>query len=161
MEPSDIILKDKEIESIPELGALPKDKETDSPLIAKDLLDTELLNVDDIMGRALCPYFLLGNTAESVLNDRLDGSKIEVGTYAKNVTKEVMDTFSDWIRAKDVIIDSDGFSYISHTGVPVECKFVKDSYPFFDNTSVNFYGVADYYIPNPFASYWVMRDKII
>jgi hypothetical protein len=132
----------------------------EKPTLTVDQLNAELLNVDDLFQRALVPYFLLGETARSIRSDKLEGSRIEVGTYQKNITKEVLDTFTDYIVGTDVIINTEGFSYTNHDGVPVVARFLVYQYTFLDNPEFVFYLAGEYFVPNPFEKYWLNKDVL-
>lgn len=131
------------------------------PQFREEDLNTELLNVDDIMGRTMVQYFLLGETAKSIKEGGpLRGDKIEIGTLARRVTPEVISVLNQYVNDANMYLDSDGFTYISATGVPVECKFIHNDYPFFENPDFEFYYATEYNLPNPFDRYWNMRGII-
>lgn len=133
----------------------------EKPKFREEDLNTELLNVDDIMGRAMCSFFLLGETAKSIKEGGpLRGDKIEVGCLAKSVTPEVISVFNVYVKDANMYLDENGFSYTSAVGVPVECKFIHNDYPFLEHPDFEFYFAAEYNLPNPFENYWNMRGLV-
>ena len=121
-------------------------------------LDKALFNVEDIFGRAMCPFLLLGQTAKDVVEELyLSGNHVEVGVEERYLTKGVRSTLKTYI--KNIEFKDEGFVY-EVEGVPVKVKFIKKRYPFFKYPDSYFYLAGDYKLPNPFESYWKARFLI-
>lgn len=123
-----------------------------------DKLNLALFDIEDLFDRALCPFYLLGNTAKDVHEEKyLYGEAIEVGVEKKNLTESVMNILKMYIN-EDCFTDT-GVEYI-HDGVPVKVKFIKNKYKFLNNPEKKIYIAEFYNIPNPFADYWKVRKLI-
>lgn len=131
----------------------------------RDFSDQELMralyDIDDILGRALCPYLLLGQTAKSLTDGMtLSGDGIYIGVLKKYLTKSVLSTIKFYLdHSKKVEIGEDGFEY-EWGGVPVHVTFIKRNYKFFKYPDHKFYMASEYRIPNPFDVYWKARTLV-
>ena len=124
-------------------------------------LELALLDIDDILGRALCPYFLLKDTAKAICDSKsLSGDGIYIGVLKKNITPEVLSVLKMYV--KDDITDKingSGFSY-QFNAVPVKVQFISEDYPFFKHPDSEFYLASEYNIPNPFKDYLALTNFI-
>lgn len=121
-------------------------------------LEAALLYVNDTFARVFLPVIVLGETARSIKeDDRLQGSKIEVGIRQKQYTREVescfRDSFNDLIRNGNVL-------KTHFEGVDIEIKIITRQYSFFKYTDTIFYGPETYKLPNPFNKYYKARYLI-
>ena len=137
------------------IGKEPKAVKAHTP----DEVDAALKDVQDVLGRALCPFVILKETAEAMRADTyfLNCQKITLGIQEKHLTKEVESTLRtlvpNWKR------DKDGFRY-EYKGVPVEIDVIKKDWKYFKNQDFLFYRAEEYKIPNPFGEYWEARNTI-
>ena len=120
-----------------------------------------LYDIDDILGRGLCEYVLLHETAKSLTEGyELKGDGIYVGILKKNITSSNMNTFKFYLaESKNVSMRDDGFDY-QWGDVPVHVKIIKRNYKYFDYPDTKFYSASEYKIPNPFSEYWKARFLI-
>lgn len=121
-----------------------------------EALNRALLDVDDIMGRALCPYLVLNETADGVLKEHLYGNEINIGVEKRYVTKEVRSVFKTYAKTE---IGDHGFQY-EFGGIPINVKFIKRKYNFFERPDTKFYLASEYRLPNPFDKYWKARHIV-
>ena len=129
----------------------------------EDELRNALYDIDDILGRGLCNYVLLMETAKSLVEgegQNLKGDGIYIGVLKKNITESNMNTFKFYLsESRDPMITDDGFDY-TWGGVPVHVKIIKRNYKYFDYPDTRFYMAGEYKIPNPFSEYWKARYLI-
>lgn len=119
-----------------------------------DELNRALLDIDDMMGRAMANYLVLGETAKNIKEEKqIQGDKIEVGLEERYLTREVKSLFNTY---QGVEMTDKGFSYLFGE-VPIEVKFITRRYKFFKNPDSKFYLAGEYRIPNPFENYWKSR----
>ena len=92
----------------------------------------------------------------------LSGDGLEVGIETKYLNKTVMTTLRDWRPQAE--FTEGGMTYISEfekCDVPIEIKFIKQNYKFFQHPDTVFYLAGNYKIPNPFEKYlkarWLIR----
>src|SRR3990167_7956233 len=63
-----------------------------------DQLNKSLMDVEDLLNRALCPFVLLGNTARDIVDGReLTGDRITIGIESKHLTKEAVSTLKTFL----------------------------------------------------------------
>lgn len=118
-------------------------------------LHKALMFIEDILERAVCPYFILRDTAKSIVDSgELKGKDITVGILKKYITKEVLWTFKSLL--KDIKLTDNGFTYLFGE-VPIIIKFINKHYKFFDNPDFKWYKAGQYNIANPFERYWKSR----
>lgn len=128
--------------------------------------DTELMralyDVQDILERALCPFVLLQDTAQSIKErGYLAGDGVYVGVQKKHVTKQVLSTIKFYLdhSKRGTEIREDGFDY-EVNGVPVHVKFITRKYKFLENLDFRFYMANEYRIPNPWDEYYRVRNLV-
>lgn len=134
-----------------------------------NLLDVEMAirNVYDDSERAQMKFIMLGEVAQAIKEKRsvdiIKLKAVEYGFPEKANTPEVKSLFKTWgYNATDY-----GYEYAftppTKWDVKVPCKITvyKEHYTFFDNPDRGFYGVDDFWIPNPFKDYWGWRNKIV
>lgn len=126
-----------------------------------------LYDIQDILERALCPFFVLGDTARSLIDkQQLAGDGIYIGVLRKHVTPQVLSTVKFYLTyggAKKNMpqqpIREDGFDY-EWNAIPIHVKFIKGDYEFFKRPDFVFYMANEYQTPNPFNEYWQKRKEI-
>lgn len=126
-------------------------------------LRNALYDVDDILGRGLCDYILLHETAKSLVEGEgrnLKGDGIYIGVLKKNVNESNMNTFKFYLKeSKDVSIRDNGFEY-TWGDVPINVQIIQRHYKYFDFPDKKFYMAGEYNVPNPFSEYWKARYLI-
>lgn len=136
-----------------------------------------LLFSQDILQRALIPFFVIGDVAERLRKQdvpQLDVDEVEIAIHRKHATVSGMSTLSTLLEESNVDIETEYIkkSYdggvidmvktitFTHGGVPVIFKVIDKDYDFFKNLDVRWYYTDDFYIPNPFDMYWEEKDNI-
>jgi hypothetical protein len=115
------------------------------------------MDIEDIMDRAMCPYILTLDTARCVKEGiPMEGNKITAVVKYNEATRNKRNTFASY---SNVVIDDEGFNY-EFNGVPVEIKFIKKKYGFFENPDSKVYMAGFYSLPNPWDNYWKSRFLI-
>ena len=118
--------------------------------LSENVLHKALLHVEDLMGRILTPFILLGDTAKGVKKESLAGlDKIQVGVMEKELIESNLRTLETLVG--DIRTDY-GFGYVVG-GVPVEIHIIKKNIPIFENPDHAFYRAGEYAIPNPIEEY--------
>lgn len=133
---------------------------------SSDQLDMALRDIEDILGRALCPFVLLGQTARDIVDGKqLTGNKITVGVESKHLTKEAVGTLKVYLK-KDMPTTLKSFDY-EPSGVPkykimprVYVKVIKKRWKFLKNKDYKFHLNTEYLVPNPFKNYWKAKGLV-
>ena len=132
----------------------------------KDQLDMSLRDVEDVMGRALLTFVILGDTARDIVNETgLTGNKITVGVERKYLTKEALSTLKFYLKdtlpdpIKDFVYEPSGHPKYK-TMPKVFVKIIERRWKFLKAKDYKFYMATQYNIPNPFESYWKSRHLI-
>lgn len=127
-------------------------------------LHDALFGALDLMERAMCPFFLLKETAQKVIESEqridfdLEGLRwIDIGIKATQLTPEVLSTFAT--HGQDYRNDGTNIRF-SINGVPVIVRIVHRDYGVLRNLDTVFYKIEEFKIPNPFEKYWEMRGFI-
>lgn len=120
-----------------------------------------LYDIQDILERALCPFVVLKETAQSLVEGNgLKGDGVYIGIMKRNITKEALSTIKFYLaQSRNVEIRDDGFDY-EWNSVPVHVKFISRTYKFLENQDFKFYMANEYKIPNPFSDYWKARNLV-
>lgn len=134
-------------------------KTANTKVFSVDELNQALFDFEDLMGRCLSPFFLLGDTAKDILDGfTLKGNKVEVGVETKYLTPEVLSTIKTY---KGVDLDKNQGKWEYMFGeIPVEVKIISRKYKFFEFPNSVFYWGENYWTPNPFATYYKSRYLI-
>lgn len=120
-------------------------------------IERALFDVEDLMGRALVPFILLGETAKSVKEEELlSGTAVDVGVRALDLNEFSLRTIKTFTFEGGFNKTDWGYQYTSH-GVPVRISVITKKWKFFENPEKVFYGPATYFVPNPFIDYWKTR----
>lgn len=131
---------------------------TSSPLtkLPHDELHEAILYVQDILGRCLCPFFLLDETAEQMRIEMptLSLSEINVGVKKSEWTAEAQSTFYSLVPGAEGMKTITTFTY---NNVPVNIWIIQNHYTFFDHPDTKWYYTSEFKIPNPFDLYWKSR----
>lgn len=122
--------------------------------------EAALYFLEDVMGRALIPFMLLGDVAKSVI-ENLDvevTTPIEIGIKKKHYTEYARKTLPMFLPPDTVYGDKE----ITFTwdNTPVTIKIIHRDYKVFDVPDKVFYKITDFDIPNPFSTYWKQRNFI-
>ena len=148
---------------------------------SSDKLDAALMSLFDVFEKAACPFFLLGETARSILKDgKLNGEYLEVGIYDRWATAEVLSALNTVVNLLALETDEGWENQERGWGakvfrekrdkvitiefrvddVPVVVRVVKKKSKYFSNLDSVVYNFDDYKIPNPFDSYYKVRGLI-
>lgn len=130
--------------------------------LTDDQLSEALFKIEDVLGRMLVTFCLLGETARSLRDsprggEGLKGDKIEIGVEKKYLTKEALSTFDVYEPDKEKT--ETGWK-LTYNGVPVEIKVITQKYSFFKHPDFRFYRAGEYLLPNPFKEYWKIRGIV-
>ena len=122
-------------------------------------LEQALFYIEDIMDRALCQFFVLGETAEQVRNDSLlNLDKIVVG-IKKNEFIGARSLLH--IVLPDVEFNEDTKKLnLEFKGVPIEIRIIQKKWDFLKDLDRTFYGVTQFWLPNPFSKYWKVKQLV-
>ena len=130
---------------------------TSGPVFRPDVLHRALMDLEDIMDRALCPYILTLETARCVKEGcSMEGDKITAVVKFNEATKQKRSTFRSYAH---VLISDEGFGY-EFGGVPIKVTFIKKKYNFFEHPDSKVYMAGFYLLPNPWETYWKSRFLI-
>jgi len=116
--------------------------------------------VEDIMQREMVPFVLLGEVAESVVNDldREVSAPIEIGVQKTHYTEYARSTFRMFLPPDTEYTDKK-ISFI-HMDTPVVIKIIHRKYKVFESPDQVFYRLTHFKIPNPFASYLKIKSIV-
>ena len=133
-----------------------KSLRNDIPKFSHDKSWAALLNAQDTLERCLIPFVLLEDTAEQVFKNKanLELKEISVGVQRRHMTetgKEMLMTI-----VPDIIDAKVSMGY-EHEGVPIVIWVIQRNYKFFQHPDSVFYGIENFFVPNPFESYWRAR----
>lgn len=124
-----------------------------------------MLDVADLCEKCHFNFIVLGDLARAMKDNRAEGfngEKIEIGMFKSQLVPEVKSLFKTWGFKSTVR----GYLYYFtppikwDIRIPIHIKVIRNSYSFFSNPDIGWFGVDDYKIPNPFEEYWKMRNKI-
>ena len=128
--------------------------------ISDDARDKALVDIEDLLQRVMVPFFLFGETARSLKEDRiLKGEVIEIGVREVDLTQSALNTIKTFDFNGTFKETLSGFEYESH-GIPIKVTLVKRRYKFLDHPDYIFYRAGEYLIPNPFDGYWRARRLV-
>lgn len=128
-----------------------------------EALEKALQHVEDMFDRCVCPFFLLGETLRSITQDnQIKGNKVELGVKVKQLTPEVLVTFTspDFSTNLTDFIHNDKMLSYKVEGVSVEIKIIHKKFKCLDNLDSLLYKWGDYLIPNPLEDYWKVKGFI-
>lgn len=115
--------------------------------------------IHDLFSRPNLPFFLLEDTAESVVENRpLKGECITVGIRDVDFQERPLSIMEAFFVA-----DRIGKDYIRYTyeNVPIMVRVMKDEQGIFTNTDYKIYNHESFRVPNPFGTYWESRTQFI
>ncbi len=132
--------------------------------LTHDQLMKALLFIEDILQRALCPFMVLGETAECIMAmdmPILEGNLVHLGIlnnhYSISSKSTILSLLKQW--QKEFYDDENIISFTYH-GVPVQIDIIHKEYPFFKNPDVRFFNLTEFRVPNPFDDYLIWKDQI-
>ena len=127
-------------------------------VFSHDQLWAALRDVEDLLDRLMAPGFVTHQTADCVVKNKpLEGEGITIGLRRQEFTADRKSMFKT-LRPDAVVTDTT-VSY-EVKGVPITIKTIKRNYAFLQNMDKVAYLAGDYYIANPFATYWKARHII-
>lgn len=116
-----------------------------------DQLLQALYWIFDAFERPAMPFFVIGDTAKSVLEHKeLTGDKITVGVRDMIWLSGAKSIFDTYIQPKEV--DGDKYTYIADNGVPVEVHVFKDDVCISSPDSKMYYNEV-FQLPNPYSRF--------
>lgn len=121
-------------------------------------------DIFDMSERCLINFVILGDLAKAIREnvDNLITDHLEIGMPSRALTPEVKSLFKTW----NFMETSYGYIYYFsppikwEIKIPVEIHVIKRKYRFLDNPDHGFFGVDNFYIPNPFDNYWKARHLV-
>lgn len=142
------------------------------------VLNEALMTLWDEFVRFSCRFYLLGETARSVKQDKeLKGEKIELGVTGHQLTREVLSFMTSYFDPIEIKIDDKWLAMSKNMGsvffddkrdsithirfnvktVPVEVKVVRKLTDYFKHPDMILYNFDEFNIPNPFNKYFKVR----
>lgn len=122
--------------------------------------EAALYFLEDVMGRAMIPFVLLGDVARSVV-DNLDQevhAPIEIGIQKRHLTKYALNTLPMFLPPDTEYGDKQiNFTWDE---TPVIVKIIHRDFEVLSNPDQVFYRITHFNIPNPFERYWKQRNFI-
>ena len=120
---------------------------------------------EDLAGRALLPFCLLGMTARRVKDDKkLWGHGIDIGVEKKHFTNQVKGTINNYRayaygKASELesLPKTGDIVKFEYEGIPINVYIVgKDDWrhKYLENQDFAYYMADNFKIPNPFEEYW-------
>lgn len=122
--------------------------------------EAALYFVEDVMGRAMIPFVLLGDVARSVVDnvDQEITTPIEIGVQKRHITEYALNTLPMFFPP-DTVYGKKEIKF-EWDGTPVIIKIVHRDFKVLDNPDQVFYRITHFNIPNPFERYWGQRNFI-
>jgi hypothetical protein len=123
-----------------------------------------LFDVEDLMERCSCPFFLLDETARQVreetknLEPHLELNEITIGIRQRHLAQSVKEMIrtikpqAEWLNST--------ISY-SFGDIPVVIWIIRKDHSVFERPDRIWFYTADLCIPNPFDTYWQNRDILL
>jgi hypothetical protein len=123
-------------------------------------IEKALFDVEDLLGRVLVPFILLGETARSIKDGEiLGGTAVDIGIRELELNKSALRTIKTFYFEGGFNKTERGYEYTSH-GIPVRIHVLNKKWKFLENPEQVFYGPATYLVPNPFKDYWKARHLV-
>lgn len=130
------------------------------PQFTQEQLRNALFHIQDVFERAMCPFFVLGDTARHIVKEEEDfvgDEDIHVGVRQAALTKEVMSMIRSYIP--DLEESKVQLSYF-HNSVPVVIDVIHGDYEVLKNPDLRYYYISEFMIPNPWKQYWQQHEFI-
>lgn len=116
-----------------------------------DMLESALIDVDDVLSRCSVPYIVIGETARQLkTNEKLHGEGIDIGVRRNEMRDEVKRTIKQFQPELDV--DADYMVY-HWMGTPVRITILDPEDRFFLNPDITWHDAWEYRTPNPWKEY--------
>lgn len=116
--------------------------------------------LEDIMERAMIPFFLLGKTAQTV-RENLDVDPIdpiEAGIKRTDYTEYAHSTLKMFLPT-DTVFTKKAIK-LEWQGTPITIKIIDKKWAFIQNLDSVFYKLTSFRTPNPFSAYWKIRGLV-
>ena len=131
------------------------DLQETKPSLSHDELLKGLYFVFDLFSRSNTPFFLLGDTAKAVIeNKSLSGDKVEVGVRKVEYQDRPFGIMQAFHQAESF---TDNEILYKIDNIPVVVKVIDSLDPMFMATNTVMYQHEFFNIPNPFKEYWEKR----
>ena len=129
-----------------------------------DKLDKAIYFAEDMMERISNLPFMLAQQTANCVYERIPliGDGIDLLVLAKEFTRKrlnIMKTREFEHAVGKVVWTKEGFT-LYYNDVPVRVKIIKDTFDFFKSPDLRFYGITDFWLPNPFDKYWENKDLV-
>lgn len=116
----------------------------------EQLLDA-LYYIDDVLQSGAIPYFVIKETAESVIRGgELSGDGIYVGIRHNDWMSSGMDIVS---LVADATETKKNFIEYEYKGVPILIEIFKKNHPCIESTDPLPYAMEYFYVPNPYQTF--------
>lgn len=120
---------------------------------SQDLLESALIDLDDMMARAALPYFIIGQTAKQMVNrDKLSGDGLDVGVRRNELVPTALSTINTLQPELKLDGTEDGFTYFWQ-GVPIRVQYIDPNEEMFKRADKVWHNAWEYSIPNPWKEY--------
>ena len=118
-------------------------------------------DIYDMCEKCQLNFIALDDLAKAIRdkNDQLMTDHLEVAMHARNLTPEIKSLFKTWNFEETKY----GYKYYFSPPtkwdikIPVEIHVIRKNYKFLSNPDQGWFGVNDFYLPNPFETYWKAR----
>lgn len=119
-------------------------------------LEKALDNLNDIFGRAMCEFMLLGETGHSVFYEEgLCGTALEIGVKQTSLSQYAISTLKQLIPSFGTAPEPSSFTIGT---IPVVMYILRRDSDVFKYPDQRFYGQEIYKLPNPFVKYYKNRE---
>ena len=125
-----------------------------------------LLFVEDIFDRCMTPFFLLGDTAREVVDNKnrnplepIDTHHpVEVGIKRTSYSEYLVNTMKMFLPP-DTVWKKDSVEFM-HLDTPVIIRIINRKFTFLNHLDTIHYKITTFKIPNPFEKYWKQRGLV-
>lgn len=119
-----------------------------------------LYDFEDTMESAMSPFFVLGDTADSVKHQKpLAGDGVYVGIFKRHMDTRIVNEILTAHVKRSLEEIKDGFEYLVGE-VPVKVQVITGDYEFLNYPDHVIYEYGDYLVPNPWDEYWQKKEEV-
>lgn len=120
-------------------------KKVELPVLTTYDLENALFETERYFESAMCKFFLMGETLQSIKEDgEIKGKFVDLGVEDKSLTKEVKGFLSQWGFEL-----GDGTMHLHIKDVPVRVRIIYKHFPWLEHQDFCWYKVTQFNTPNP------------
>lgn len=130
-----------------------KTKTTTSPKksFSHEELVQALYYIDDVLSRGAIPYFVIKETAESILKgDKLTGNAIHIGVRRNDWESSAFNIINLVVEAVETSSKLVEYDYL---GIPIYINIFSKNHPCIESTNPIPYAMEYFYTPNPYKQF--------